>query len=1298
MDGAGRGPSARFAGPPTGVPDAVGGRPATLMEVLSRRIVDALKSEIALATAEVHDIGSHTTRMEEQLEHQLGQLEDRLGRIEELLAQQPSGADAVATTATPVEVTASVDRSAVIEAVEEAMAGARAVITNAVDRRLEQFEAFIARTPAPASDSGFDPAYLFDVIEPTTERVLAAIADVHVAVAGLPAPTTTDSEDRSAELAEVRAELQRLREEVEAARDAVQRSIDDAVAGRPDPTPVLDVMVAQAAELQVTVVTRLDDLERALGAQPDPLPAIEQLLELVNQVEQHGTHGIELRPLLNEIGAKLAEVHGSLIGRLVDLAARVTELPDVRPLHDELVRRLDGVQAGVERGPDFAPLLDELGARLAETRGAIHGRIDELAGDVAGVRDAVVTQPDVRPLLAELGSRLDTVSDRLVGVRDTVAAGPDFAPVVGEIGVRLAELRAEIASWIGGVVDGVAGVEEHLSAAPDYAPLLDGMATRLGEVRTALRSGIDELRAASSGEHVETRETFERALDDVRMAIALSQEAAELGRESAAARMAGLAGHVDHMGNQLDHMTGRVEDVFGRIDNVTGRVEDVFGRIDNVTGRVEEVFDRIDDVTEHVDSVGGRVDTVDTAIRPMLAELEDRLAGVAATLHGRLDEMQDAAQATGRELFASIEQLGERAAAAITAAHVAEAEARAALATQLADVHAAVQAGPDLGPVLDAVAGAREAVALVVDAVTAAHHGDLHAIETSRAELAQLVDQLTNRVAAVQHAVGEGVDLEPLAERVLAAVEAVKIHADSNHAAIVARTGEVESAMASAAERLGTELAAVRAITEAGIDLTPVSAPLATGMASLERAVADVRSLVVSGPDLTPVTTLLGEVAGLVQRGPDFTPVTETLRAAFTAMIELGNREPDLTPVTRRLADIERLLRALDVSIETGSPAIQGAAMAELTQAVHRLQSDVVGHAEEIGHTVAGAVGDAVAVLRSEVTEVGQVLGAQVRAARTSGDDSAQIARRLEVIEAALFDVAGLLGQPPAPAMPAGPDPAVIAQIEAALARQAVTVGDLTQEVRVLLADNRRAVDGRLQEVVQGLGTIAQEIRGYASMAAATPGMEELTEGANETLARLERMAEAVLVRMERRHGELAAGTAELEGAFDRSADRIVAQVGAIAEALESSERVVRERFVELETAMSEVRGDAAQIRSVRSGIEAIGNGLEVVRGLVGQVAGSSDVSRVANGVVEITNELRATVERLGDLDRRFAVLRSEVGESNGIARATFKAASSVGQLGEELEEIRQRLDLMVASLVSDDRFLRAIGPGEQPR
>src|SRR3954471_15443790 len=76
MEGQVRGPESRFAGPPaSSTPQE---RPSTLMEAISKRIVDAVAVEVATVTAQVQDIGTRADR-----------LDSRLDRIEALLAERP---------------------------------------------------------------------------------------------------------------------------------------------------------------------------------------------------------------------------------------------------------------------------------------------------------------------------------------------------------------------------------------------------------------------------------------------------------------------------------------------------------------------------------------------------------------------------------------------------------------------------------------------------------------------------------------------------------------------------------------------------------------------------------------------------------------------------------------------------------------------------------------------------------------------------------------------------------------------------------------------------------------------------------------------------------------------------------------------------------------------------------------------------------------------------------------------------------------------------------------------------------
>src|SRR5206468_1501586 len=132
-------------------------------------------------------------------------------------------------------------------------------------------------------------------------------------------------------------------------------------------------------------------------------------------------------------------------------------------------------------------------------------------------------------------------------------------------------------------------------------------------------------------------------------------------------------------------------------------------------------------------------------------------------------------------------------------------------------------------------------------------------------------------------------------------------------------------------------------------------------------------------------------------------------------------------------------------------------------------------------------------------------------------------------------------------------------------------------------------VDDRLQEIRNGLRTLADEVRGFERYASTPAVIEALDTGAAHALSQLEQTAEGVLTRMDERHQQLAQHDAGL------------------ADALDASERVVRERFHQLEVSVRELHSEVGQIRSVRSGVEALGVDMEVVRGLVLQ---ASEVGR----------------------------------------------------------------------------------------
>jgi hypothetical protein len=188
-------------------------------------------------------------------------------------------------------------------------------------------------------------------------------------------------------------------------------------------------------------------------------------------------------------------------------------------------------------------------------------------------------------------------------------------------------------------------------------------------------------------------------------------------------------------------------------------------------------------------------------------------------------------------------------------------------------------------------------------------------------------------------------------------------------------------------------------------------------------------------------------------------------------------------------------------------------------------------------------------------------------------------------------------------------------------------------------------VDDRLQEIRNGLRGLADEVRGYERYASTPAVIEAFNTGASQALSQLEQTAEGVLSRMDERHHQLAQHDTGLAGALD------------------ASERVVRERFHQLEVSVRELHSEVGQIRSVRSGVEALGVGMEVVRGLVVQAS-------------EVGRDVRLTAERIDDVDRHLGDFRAE-----SVNAAVAAMARLERQLDGELDEIVRRLDVLTTVL-----------------
>jgi len=616
------------AGPGAGA--AAAERPSTLMDAISRRIVDAIKAEVAVATAQVQEVGDHTARVEAQLA--------------ELADAVALGLATPAPAATPVADGRTPER---LDAVEE---------------RLIRIEALLQNPPAPVLPEPAAPAAVdLSAVEASiaaiesgvricfeemagVARAQADYARINGAAVAESARATTEHVDAIA--GAVAAEVAVLRQQIAA--------VADAVAAHPDPMPLLEAVSEQGAEIQALVMASTADVTRALAdleGREDhaaTAEALDALHAAVTAAQVAAERAADRRPIVEEVGVRLAAVQGTLQARLeeVETAVRRTSQSVADQIHSDVA----SVEARVAAGPDLTPLVGEIGMRLAAGTAAVTARIDEAENTITAATAAVAGRVDLAPIVGEIGVRIAHASGTMQACIAGVAS--DVTNLQSNLTTGLDEVRAAVVLGQEGndlrheaLAAHVSAIHAAVDAGVDLAPLTDAvreMATNVVDVQTAVAwaNESDDLRHEALAAHVAAiHHAVDRGIDFAPLVAQLERtvrdSACVLTDELSDVRRAVEAG-VD-----LTPVTARLDDVDRALAIIGTTIDDVASgaALTELTIGIEAVRH---DVAASAATLASTVSDTAAAVRSGLYEvgallaLRGDMAASASAAHGEM--------------------------------------------------------------------------------------------------------------------------------------------------------------------------------------------------------------------------------------------------------------------------------------------------------------------------------------------------------------------------------------------------------------------------------------------------------------------------------------------------------------------------------------------------------------------------------------------------------------------------------------------------------------------------------------
>lgn len=473
-------------------------------------------------------------------------------------------------------------------------------------------------------------------------------------------------------------ETERLDQRIVALSDLLERQAP--VEATVDLAPVLEML----AELRAVVtqngrhpdaVTR-DHLEAEGNALAVRLDALETSVrtELADLAE-HVTAvvgGLDVSPTVDPLDAAVAasvervEQHLHELRSIVDTADRTgdsdvaatvtTALADLRSLVDERFADLRAALP-VPVKPDLAPVVDAVGARLAEVRGSLQARIDE-------IHAAVVAGPDLTAVTDEVASAVAALNERLDRIESALAAGPDLSPIVEQVAASVAEARDVIAAQVN---DATTAVTVGIELAGVHHDAVVGRLTNLeSELQTltnsddvveavaSIRAGVDVLadrldaaRGASSDEARSVQEAVLHAVEalaaDVaavrERAMATAENSARTGQElqdALAALAVDTSARVDGLRDVFSHGT----DLTPFLDAVSGierQVADVRATVEHHApgAGILELLRSLGELREAVsanhDHVAAEVTSARSNVERWMAQLDVTISEIAGT-------------------------------------------------------------------------------------------------------------------------------------------------------------------------------------------------------------------------------------------------------------------------------------------------------------------------------------------------------------------------------------------------------------------------------------------------------------------------------------------------------------------------------------------------------------------------------------------------------------------------------------------------------------------------------------------
>ena len=751
-------------------------------------------------------------------------------------------------------------------------------------------------------------------------------------------------------------------------------------------------------------------------------------------------------------------------------------------------------------------------------------------------------------------------------------------------------------------------------------------------------------------------------------------------------------------------------DRLGRLESLLAGVETRLATSGPSTGTapaaeidLAPIDTRLQDLAETVQLMTMRVEELANRPAPEPAAPAGDPTAVTQTITRGLSEVRTALLTAQPDLSPVLRSLEELRGA------IAQVSETASTATS-ADAPAQV----DLGPVLeklDALYAKPEPGPVDLTPVT----------EVTAQWLAEVRSTVTGNLDELRKAMERGPSANRVEEALSSGLAALQGTQQANHAMTEAKVAELRQTVDEA-------LTGLRADIERSAEAARSAAPQ-VDLEPITAAIADLRSSLPAPVDLSPLASSLDEMRQAPPPAPpDLSPVTG---AVGELQSTLSGQLDQLAQAITAASDTSQLVDAVNANVTNAvRAAVSGgnedlaarlddvraavaATGARFTAKMEELRNGLADDTEGLADRI-----DAVAERASRpvdldpvITAVQQGLG-DVRDAMPAPAEPVDLAPIRADIEAA---VTALRDAMPAPAEPVDLTPirADIGQLRGDLAawRDATPpppdlepVVGAVRDVQSSLDQHRDAILERLAAFAQGddllaevrglLTQLSEDMQGVRANNDPAALLQTFDEGTSRAVERLSQASEGMLARMDRRDAQMASLKVDLEQAVERSLRGLATDVAGVREGVASSDRVARQRFSELELAMTDLRGEVGMVRTLREAIDRMASGVEGVKTLVQQADRGPEMQRVASSLSDVTRDITATRERVVELDHSVAGLRTELSGTAEVAQASYQTADTLGALipavsslenriAAEVDDLGRRIDSLASALQS---------------